>query len=59
MSKVESFYSSNPNIPVSKKVYHNNNKCTEGNNIESYYLKKGTDNRPLCHRCKELNDEGK
>jgi len=59
MSKVSPFYSANPNIPVSERVYHNNNKCTEGNNIERHYLRQGTDGRRLCKSCKELNDQGR
>lgn len=41
------------------KVYHNNNKCTEGNNIERENLRQGTGGRRLCKRCKKLNKEGK
>lgn len=59
MTKVASFHSSNPNIPVHERVYHNNNKCTEGNNIENKYREQGTDNRRICEHCKRLNDAGK
>ena len=52
---VSPFYSKRKNL----KVYHNNNKCTEGNNIERENLKKGTGGRRLCERCKKLNREGK
>ena len=41
------------------KVHHDNNKCTEGNNIESYNRKEGTGGLPLCYHCKSLNAEGK
>lgn len=41
------------------KVYHNNNRCTEGNNIEPWNYKRGTGGRRLCERCKKLNKEGK
>ncbi len=41
------------------EVYHNNNKCTEGNNIESYNKVPGTGGLRLCSRCAELNAEGK
>lgn len=41
------------------KAYHNNSKCTEGNNIERENLKRGTGGRRLCERCKKLNKEGK
>lgn len=39
------------------EVYHNNNKCTEGNNIERENLRQGTGGRRLCERCKDLNRE--
>ena len=39
-------------------VYHNNDRCTEGNNIESYYRATGTGGKDL-RRCAELNSEGK
>lgn len=52
---VSPFYSKRKNL----KVYHNNNKCTEGNNIERENLKQGTGGRRLCERCKKLNREGK
>jgi hypothetical protein len=39
--------------------YHNNDKCTERNNIETYNLRQGTDGRQLCHHCAKLNAEGK
>lgn len=38
--------------------YHNNDKCTEGNNIETYYRAPGTGNKQLCERCAKLNAEG-
>ncbi len=41
------------------KVHHDNNKCTEGNNIEARFKKEGTGNLPLCEHCKRLNAEGK
>jgi hypothetical protein len=39
-------------------VYHDNDKCTEGNNIESYYLVSGTGNLRKCARCDELDRAG-
>jgi len=53
--RVNSFYS----IRKDLKVYHNNNKCTEGNDIEPKNFKHGTAGRRLCERCKKLNREGK
>ena len=49
MAKVAPFHSVKPNTP---NVYHDNNACTEGNNIEN--KRDGTGNRPLCKRCAEL-----
>lgn len=37
------------------KVYHNNNKCTERNNIEKYNILQGTGDKELCKRCEKLN----
>ncbi len=36
-------------------VYHNNNQCTEGNNIETRNWKSGDGGKRLCKHCKELN----
>ena len=43
----------------STKVYHNNNKCTLGNNIESYNRVSGTGGLRLCQQCKNLNSKNK
>ena len=51
MSKVSPYHSAKP---TAHKVYHNDNVCTEGNNIESYYRRSGTDGRPLCDHCRRL-----
>ena len=53
--RVKPFYSKKPGT----EVYHNNNKCTEGNNIESYNRTSGTGGLRLCKKCKELNAQGK
>jgi len=55
MTKVSPWHSTRPG----ETVHHDNDKCTEGNNIESYYRKEGTGGRPLCAHCKRLDDEGK
>lgn len=54
MSKVAPIYSKKK-----KDVYHDNNKCTERNNIEKENIVQGTGNLPLCSHCKKLNAEGK
>lgn len=51
MYKVLPFHSANPNA---RNVYHNDVRCTEGNNIERYYLKGGTAGRRLCEHCARL-----
>lgn len=55
MPKVPPFHSKKPGITV----HHDNNTCTEGDNIESYYLAQGTGNKPLCAHCSRLDSEGK
>jgi hypothetical protein len=50
MSKVAAFHSSKPGTAV----HHNDNKCTEGNNIETANKKSGTGGLPLCNHCKNL-----
>lgn len=42
---------------ILREVYHNNRSCTEGNNIEAWYLHPGTGGKRLCRRCKKLNKE--
>ena len=38
--------------------YHNNNRCTEGNNIERENMRPGDGGRPLCKHCDDLNRKG-
>jgi len=55
LAKVQPFHSKR-----SGKVYHNNDKCTEGNNIERANRAPGTGSgRHLCKRCKRLNQKRK
>jgi hypothetical protein len=51
MSKVPAFHSVKPNTP---NVYHDNDKCTEGNNIEPANKRSGTAGRPRCKTCDRL-----
>ena len=51
MAIVAPFHSTKPGTDV----YHNNNRCTEGNNIETRYRKSGTGGKRLCSHCKRLN----
>lgn len=39
--------------------YHNNTRCTEGNNIEARNRREGTGGHSLCEHCARLNREGK
>jgi hypothetical protein len=48
MSKVPAFHSK---ATRHRRVYHNNDECTEGNNIESYNKVAGTGGLPLCKNC--------
>ena len=41
-----------------RNVYHNNTKCTEGDNIQPENRRSGTGGRPLCNHCERLNDRG-
>ena len=41
------------------KVYHNNNKCTLGDNIQPYNKVSGTGGLLLCDQCKKRNAQGK
>ena len=56
MTQVPPFHSKRQD---QNKVHHNNNQCTEGNNIESYNRVAGTGNLPMCDHCKKLNAQGK
>lgn len=52
MAKVAAFHSKRPD---DKKVHHDNNSCTEGNNIESKWRESGTGGHPKCEHCQRLN----
>ncbi len=49
MAKVAPFHS------VKQPVHHDNNKCTEGNNIESENRRAGTGGKPKCSHCTKLD----
>jgi hypothetical protein len=46
--RVSPFYS------IKQDRHHNNDKCTEGNNIEPENRRSGTGGKPLCSRCATL-----
>lgn len=50
MAKVPPFHSKLPGT----EVHHNNDKCTEGNNIERRNRVPGTGGLPLCSHCARL-----
>lgn len=50
MAKVSPYHSAKPGT----RVHHDNNRCTEGNNIESYNRRPGTGGHPRCDHCKRL-----
>jgi hypothetical protein len=52
MAKVAPFHSAAPNDP---KVYHDNNRCTEGNNIEPRNKRSGTEGYPKGQHCSRLS----
>ena len=52
--RVNPTYSAEPT-----SVYHNNNQCTERNNIEKRNIRHGTGGKRLCDHCKRLNGGGK
>jgi hypothetical protein len=39
---------------IRQTVHHDNNRCTEGNNIEPRYRRSGTGGKPKCDHCKRL-----
>lgn len=51
MAKVAPFHSNRKSDP---EVYHDNDKCTEGNNIEPKYKVNGTGGRRRCKKCTDL-----
>lgn len=55
MSNTAAFHSTKPGI----LVYHDDTRCTEGNNVETRYWAYGTGGRTRrCHHCDQiaLND---
>jgi hypothetical protein len=52
VAQVDTYYSIRPS---DRRVHHNNDKCTDGKSIESYAKSIGTENRPLCEECAQLN----
>lgn len=38
-------------LDTDRKVYHDDTRCTEGNNIEARNRREGTGGRPKCEHC--------
>jgi len=51
MAKVAAYHSK---CAQHRKVYHDHDNCTEGNNIESYCRESGTGGHPRCEHCVRL-----
>ena len=49
----------NPWHSIMQNVHHDNTTCTEGINIETYYLRQGTGGKTLCQHCARLDREGR
>lgn len=49
MAKVAAFHSKRPDTDR----HHNDDKCTEGNNIETHNRVSGTGGHPLCKNCRD------
>lgn len=56
MPTVASTHSIKPNAP---RVYHNNSRCAERNNIQVEDRRQGTGGRPVCLHCCSLKSQGK
>ena len=51
MARKPPFYSDKPG----DLVYHNNDGCEEARQIERMFRVEGSDGRPLCKRCADLD----
>lgn len=51
MAKVPPFHSI---LETDRNVYHDNDRCTEGNNIERKNRRDGIGGRPKCEHCQKL-----
>lgn len=51
MAKTSAWHSK---LETDRKVYHDDTRCTEGNNIEARNRVAGTGGRPKCSHCSRL-----
>ena len=42
---------------IKQPVYHDDDECTEGNNIEPENLRAGDGGRGKCERCSEIQEQ--
>ena len=42
-------------LPLDRRVYHDETRCTEGNNIEPRNRVAGTGSRPKCDHCRRIS----
>jgi len=52
MAKVRPWHSK---LILDRNVYHDETRCTEGNNIEPRNRVDGAGGRPKCHHCRALS----
>jgi hypothetical protein len=45
--------------PNAARVYHNNDRCIERNNLGAGDVRKGTGGRLMCLHCSSLKSQGK
>jgi hypothetical protein len=55
MAKTTAWHS---RLILDRNVYHDETRCTEGNNIEPRNRAAGTGNRPKCHHCRAISGLG-
>jgi hypothetical protein len=55
MAKVPAYYTDSEEYPPTHRdVYHNDDKCPYGKEIEDADREDGTGGRDLCEKCEEL-----
>ena len=54
MAKVPPYHTVEPELPPERNVYHNQDNCRYGLQIEPEHLRSGKAGRPKCLECKRL-----
>ena len=52
MARVDPYHTIVPETPPERDVYHSDDKCPRGLEIEERHKRSGTAGRPLCKVCK-------